>query len=462
MSYYDTIAAVSTPRGFGGVAMIRISGPEAIAVGERMFCGSSPLSGVESNRAIYGKIYLENADGSRRCVDDGIAVVFRAPRSFTGEDTVEITCHGGVLVTETVLTAAFAAGARPAEAGEFTRRAFVNGKLCLTEAEALGSLLTAGTQDQLDLARGGMSGALARGVEEIYSALLAVSTAIRAKIDFPEEDLAELTDEEIRGSLEEALGEITGLVGTYRTGKAVAQGIPTVICGRTNAGKSSLYNRMVGEDAAIVTDIEGTTRDVISETVSFGGVTLRLYDTAGLRRTDDPVEKIGIERARAAMEKAELIIALFDGSRELDEEDLNSINEIKKIGAATVAVINKSDLPRSGDLRPIYEAFPDTIEISTLNGDGLDKLAERIGDAFIDRSLDLTNDAIVSNERQYGALTLAARLLRGALEALELGVPVDAVCSDIERAMSAVAGVDGREVGEDIVGAIFANFCVGK
>ncbi|MBQ8387866.1 MAG: tRNA uridine-5-carboxymethylaminomethyl(34) synthesis GTPase MnmE [Clostridia bacterium] len=462
MSYYDTIAAVSTPRGFGGVAMIRISGPDAIAVGERMFVGSLPLSGVESNRAVYGKIYLENVDGSRRCVDDGIAVVFRAPRSFTGEDTVEITCHGGVLVTETVLTAAFAAGARPAEAGEFTRRAFVNGKLGLTEAEALGSLLVAGTQDQLDLARGGMSGALARGIEEIYASLLAVSTAVRAKIDFPEEDLAELTDEEIRVSIEETLALITKLAGTYRTGKAVAQGIPTVICGRTNAGKSSLYNRMVGEDAAIVTDIEGTTRDVISETVSFGGVTLRLYDTAGLRKTDDPVEKIGIERARAAMEKAELIIALFDGSRELDEEDLNSINEIKKISAGTVAVINKSDLPKGCDLRPIYEAFPDAIEISTLSGEGLEKLAARIGDAFIDRSLDLAGDAIVTNERQYGALTLAARLLRGALEALEIGVPVDAVCSDIERAMSAVAGVDGREVGEDIVGAIFANFCVGK
>lgn len=462
MSYYDTVAAVSTPRGFGGVAMIRISGENAIAVGERMFEGARPLSSVESNRAVYGKIYLNGADGSRRCIDDGIAVVFRAPRSFTGEDTVEITCHGGVLVTDTVLTAAFAAGAKPAAAGEFTRRAFVNGKLALTEAEALGSLLTAGTQDQLDLARGGMSGALSRGVDEIYSALLSVSTSIRAKIDFPEEDLAELTDDEIGERLKAALDRIVGLAATYRTGKAVAQGIPTVICGRTNAGKSSLYNCMVGEDAAIVTDIEGTTRDVISETVSFGGVTLKLYDTAGLRGTDDPVERIGIEKARAAMKKAELIIALFDGSRELDAEDEINISEIKKMTAKVLAVINKSDLGISEKSRAIYAHFPDAVQISTLTGEGLDKLAAGIGDSFIDRNLDLARDAVVANERQFGSLTLASELLRGAMDALDLGVPVDAVCSDVERAMSAIAGIDGREVGEDIVGSIFANFCVGK
>jgi tRNA modification GTPase len=307
-----------------------------------------------------------------------------------------------------------------------------------------------------------MSGALSRGIDEIYSELLTVSTAIRAKIDFPEEDLADLTDDEIGISLERALGSITSLVKTYRTGRAVASGIATVICGRTNAGKSSLYNRIVGEDAAIVTDIEGTTRDVISETVSFGGVTLRLYDTAGLRATDDPVERIGIERARSAMDRAELIIALFDGSREFDSADEDNINQIKKMSASTIAVVNKSDLCRHPSAEKIYRAFPDAVEISTATGDGMEELARRIGDAFIDRNLDLTNDAIVSNERQYGALTAAARLLRGAVEAIHIGMPVDAVCSDIERAMATVAEVDGREVGEDIVGAIFANFCVGK
>ncbi len=462
MGFYDTVAAVSTPRGFGGVAVIRISGDRAIEIGEKMFEASTPLSRVEANRAVYGKIYLYEPNGEKRCVDDGIAVVFRAPRSFTGEDTVEISCHGGVLVTDTVLRAAFAAGASAAVAGEFTRRAFVNGKLSLTEAEALSSLLTAVTDDQLRLARGGMSGALSRGIETIYSELLSVSTAIRAKIDFPEEDLAELTEEEIEAALGSVQKKIGSLAATFSTGKAVALGIPTVICGATNAGKSSLYNRMVGDEAAIVTDIEGTTRDVISETVSFGGVTLRLFDTAGLRNTEDKVERIGVERARQTMKKAELIIAVFDGSRALGEQDLDNINEIEGSGARVIAVINKCDLEKHPDTAHITERFSDTVEISTLDGEGLDRLADAIGKAFVDDTLDLSSDAVVANERQYGALVGAAELLRQALEALSAGVPIDAVCSDVERAMEKVAQIDGREVGEDIVASIFSKFCVGK
>ena len=462
MNFFDTVAAVSTPRGFGGVAMIRISGDRAITVGEKMFEAKKPLSQTESNRAVYGKIYLTEADGTRRCVDDGIATVYRAPHSFTGEDTVEICCHGGVLVTSTVLTAAFAAGAEPAGAGEFTKRAFINGKIKLSEAEALGSLLTAATREQLDLARGGMSGALTKGVSEIYAKLLDVSTAIRAKIDFPDEDLSELTDEEINSHLCDALAATERLAATYSTGKAVADGIPTVICGKTNAGKSSVYNRIVGEDAAIVTDIEGTTRDCLCETVSFGGVTLRLYDTAGLRKTEDKVEKIGIERAKEAIKKAELIIAVFDGSRPLTEDDEESIKEIKKSPAKAFAVINKSDLSRDESAKRIFEEFPDAVEISALRGEGMEMLAKKINEAFLDGELDLSCDAIVVNERQYAALAQAAELIREAQNAFSLYVPIDAVCSDIERAMAALACVDGREVGEDIVGSIFSKFCVGK
>ena len=462
MGLFDTVAAVSTPRGFGGIAVIRISGDRAIEIADKMFFASRPLVDTESNRAVYGKIYLTEPSGEKRHVDDGIAVVFRAPRSFTGEDTVEISCHGGVLVTDTVLRAAFAAGAEPAGAGEFTRRAFVNGKLTLTEAEALSSLLTAKTDDQLRLAGGGMSGALSRGVDEIYSGLLSACAAIRAKIDFPDEDLADMTDSEIGEAIKEALRKTDELAKTYSSGKAIAVGVPTVICGSTNAGKSSLYNRMLGEDAAIVTDIAGTTRDVISETVAFGGVTLRLFDTAGLRETDDKVESIGIERAKNAIKKAELIIAVFDGSKGLGEDDLNSINEIKNSDAEIIAVINKSDLGIHPDTNRIKDIFEHCVELSALEGDGLSALSDKIGELFLDGTLDISKDAIVTNERQYGALVRASALLREAEYALDLGVPVDAVCSDIERAMQELAGVDGREVGEEIVAAVFSKFCVGK
>ncbi len=463
MGFSDTVAAVSTPRGFGGIAVIRISGDRAIEIADKMFVpAGARLSETEPNRAVYGKIFLSDTSGEKSQIDDGIAVVFRAPRSFTGEDTVEISCHGGVLITDTVLRAAFAAGAVPAGAGEFTRRAFVNGKLALTEAEALSSLLTATTQDQLRLARGGMSGALSRGLSEIYGELLAASTAIRAKIDFPDEDLAELTDEEIASAINTALEKTDSLAKTFSSGRAVALGIPTVICGAANAGKSSLYNKMVGDDAAIVTEIAGTTRDVISETVSFGGVTLRLFDTAGLRDTSDKVERIGIERAREAIKKAELIIAVFDGSTPLGEEDANSISEIENSAATVLAVINKSDLGIHPEKLTLYDRFDDVTVISAQSGEGIGELAKKVNALFIDGALDLSSDAVVTNERQYGSLVLAAEHLRSAGEALALFVPVDAVCSDIERAMSELAGIDGREVGEDIVSSVFSKFCVGK
>jgi len=463
MGFFDTVAAVSTPRGFGGIAVIRISGDKAVEIAERMFVPfEKKLSDVEANRAVYGKIYLSETDGKKREIDDGLAVVFRAPHSFTGEDTVEISCHGGVLITDTVLRAAFAAGAKAAGAGEFTRRAFVNGKLALTEAEALSSLLTAATDDQLKLARAGASGTLSRGISKIYEDLLSVSTAIRAKIDFPDEDLSELSDEDIERGIKTALKDAKKLEATYKTGRAVAIGIPTVICGRTNAGKSSLYNRLVGDDAAIVTDIAGTTRDIISETVSFGGVTLKLFDTAGLRETDDKVERIGVERAKDAIRKAELIIAVFDGSAELGEDDLNSISEIENSGAAVVAVINKSDLGQHRDTDKIKKKFKNTVVLSTATGEGIDSLSEKIRSLYFDGEIDLSCDAVVTNERQHAALVLTSDHLRSAQEALELSVPVDAVCSDIERAMSALAGIDGREVGEDIVASVFSKFCVGK
>ena len=277
MRINDTIAAVSTPRGKGGIAVIRISGADAIEVADRVFkpaCGKS-LAEIGNSRAVYGRIYESGRyDGAP--IDDGIAVVFRAPRSFSGENTVEISCHGGLLVTEAVLSAVLSAGARHAEAGEFTRRAFVNGRMGLSEAEALSNLLEAKSYSQLKLARSGLDGRLEKKCGEIYSSLKTILASLYAKIDYPDEDLADMSAEELRDSLCVLLSDVKKVSSTYKSGRAIAEGIRTVICGRPNVGKSSLYNRIVGREAAIVTELEGTTRDILEETAALGGVTLRL------------------------------------------------------------------------------------------------------------------------------------------------------------------------------------------
>lgn len=460
MNFFDTIAAISTPRGKGGIAVIRISGPDAAAVGDAVF--SRKLSLAEPNLELHGAIYLPLPGGKRRQIDDGMAVIFRAPRSFTGEDTVEISCHGGVLVTQAVLTACFAAGARQAEAGEFTRRAFLSGKLSLDRAESLGALLEAGTLPQLTLARSGLDGRLSDGVGEVYSMLLDVSSELRADIDFPDEDVSDMTDAELYERLSEAKEKAEKLASTYSVGRAVAEGVPTVICGRTNSGKSSLFNRLAGHESAIVTDIEGTTRDILTEKVSFGGVTLNLFDTAGLRRTDDPIEKIGIGRAERAIEAAGLIFAVFDGSHEPSTEDIALAERLSKSDAKVIAVINKSDLPRAAGLDAISSRLPLTVNVSAKTGLGIEELDKTVGEIFNSEGLDIGKDAVVATARQYGALAFAGECLSEALAGIDSGLPTDLVSSSVERAMEALAGISGKRVGEDIVGSIFSKFCVGK
>lgn len=460
MYCFDTVAAISTPRGKGGIAVIRISGDRALTVAERIF--SVKLSDLEANRAVYGHIYFPNADGTRTHIDDGIATVFRAPRSFTGEDTVEIACHGGILITETVLAACFASGARAAEAGEFTRRAFINGKLGLDASEALGSLLEARTFDQVRLASSGLRGRLGEDCDKIYERLLAVCAELRASIDFPEEDLTLMSDAELEALLCDVLDKTKTLASTYTTGRAIAEGIPTVICGKTNSGKSSLYNLLLGQDAAIVTDIEGTTRDVLRDTASVGGVTLNLADTAGLRDTLDPVEKIGIDRAYSELGCAELILAVIDSSAEVSDDDVRYFDKIKAFPAYKIAILNKSDLEATESAEKLAEGFDRTVSLSAKTGEGKGELEAAISAAFLDGELDIENDAVVVNERQYGALLESARYLQSALDAFRVGYECELVASDVESAMDSLATLSGRSVSEDVVGSIFSKFCVGK
>ena len=465
MHVFDTIAAISTPYGKGGVAMIRISGADSLAVAQKIF---KPISGKQLSelpvaRACYGEILSPLENG--KSIDDGIAVYFRAPHSFTGEDTVEISCHGGILITQKVLSAALSAGARMAEAGEFTRRAYVLGKIRLNEAEALGNLLEAKNEGQLALARNGMRGKLTAKMEELYRSLRSVLTGIYANIDFPDEDLAEMSREEMLDALKYALEQTKKLSATYKTGSAVSEGIPTVICGRTNAGKSSVYNKIVGYDAAIVTDIEGTTRDVLRETATLGKVTLLLCDTAGIRQTEDKVENIGIERSIKEIDGAGLILAVFDGSKIPDKDDCELVSKILESNTASVALINKTDKLSNGinsELSELLSKFERKVEISALTGDGFDKLSSVVDEMFIDGTLDFDNDAIITGARQYAAISKATEFLSNAVYDIERGVSLDACCVEVECAMSALCELDGREIGEEIVHEIFSHFCVGK
>ncbi len=461
MNILDTIAAVSTPYGKGGVAMIRISGADAVAVGERIFRPRSgkKLSEQTHGFMTYGEIVMPN---EATALDDGMAVVFRAPHSFTGEDTVEITCHGGILVTQKVLSAALAAGARQATAGEFTRRAHISGKLALSQAEALGSLLEAKNEGQMQLARNGMQGHLAKRMETLYADMRRVLTTLYAQIDFPDEDLGEMSREEMIAALSDVRASLGTLLATYRTGRAVAEGIPTVICGRANAGKSSVYNQILGYDAAIVTDVEGTTRDVLRETATLGRTTLRLCDTAGLRETDDRVESIGIARTWEALRDAELILAVFDSASPLTPEDLSLAEQILASGVPAIALLNKTDRAETDVASALPDGFASVIRISAKTGEGFERLSEAVDALFIDGEISLGEDAIVSSARQYAALSTACENLDAALSDLAADVPLDLCCVTVEGALSSLGEVDGREIGEEIVSEIFSKFCVGK
>ena len=463
----NTIAAVSTPRGKGGVALIRISGSDALAVGRKIF--RTKKDPAECPRcSLFGEIvFPEGCGRAGESIDTGLLTYFRAPASFTGEDTVEICCHGGVLVTRTVLTAALLAGARQAEKGEFTRRAFVSGKISLPEAEALGMLLDAGTDAQLRLSHAGMSGTLTAAITALRLEITALLTDIYARIDFPEEDLGSIPEAEIRDRIAALTKKTSELMATYSTGKAIAEGIETVICGRTNAGKSTLYNRMSGSEDAIVTDIEGTTRDILSSTVSFGGATLHLHDTAGIRAgSGDRIEQIGIDRAKDKIASAELLLFLIDGTRPPAEDDIALADMLASHPGHVIAVMTKSDVAvTDAGAQSLFDRFELKARISALTGEGIEALESLVGSLFIDGKLDLSRDTVISSARQYSALERTNEALRASCGALENGYAADILSVCLEDAANALSELDGRGFGAvnaDVIDGIFSKFCVGK
>lgn len=459
----STIAAVSTPRGRGGIAVIRISGNDAVSVAGRMFvpAGKKTVDEIPERYAAFGDIL--DPDGIP--CDTGICTVFRAPKSFTGENMVEISCHGGISVTETVLLSAIAHGAVMADAGEFTKRAFLNGKLSLTEAEAVGGLIDADTTEKMKLSGGAVRGNVSREIKRLSDSLLDVMTALYAAIDYPEEDVGDEGETHIGEVLHTVSGGVKRLLSTYKTGRAVQSGVKCVICGRPNVGKSSLFNRMVGEESAIVTSIAGTTRDVLRETVSFGGVTLRLSDTAGIHTSGDAVEQIGITRAVDEIEGAELILAVWNASEALTEHDRELIGRLKNASAPVITVLNKTDLPRGltdEDEAAVASVSGDVIRVSCETEDGIADLASAVAKIFGSDKLDLRHDAVIWDVRQRTQLMRADAALDSAVAGLTYGDPLDAVCTTVEEAMAALSETDGRGVNEEIVNEIFARFCVGK
>ena len=461
--YSDVIAAVSTPPGKGGVAVIRISGSGAVEVAEKVFFPVSQkrLTEYAPRTAVYGSII---SDGE--VIDDGLATLFPAPGSYTGEDTVEVSCHGGILVTRCVLEAIFRAGARPAAAGEFTRRAALSGKLSLTEAEQIATLLEARTREEIRLSSAPARQKLLEKIGEIRKQLVDLMSSVYARIDYPDEDLGEFDDTELLARLNNIKVKIERLLATYRTGRAVTEGISAAICGRPNVGKSSLYNLLVGEDAAIVTDIPGTTRDVLEHTAPLGRVLLRLYDTAGIRDGEsiDAVERIGIERSRQKMQECELLFAIFDISEPLCDKDKEIIESTKSLSSAKIAILNKCDLEPKFDKKVLEPHFDYVIEISAKCGEenAILALSSAVDALFTDEKIRLGEDAVLSSARQHATLTRALDFTTAAITSLEVGFSQDAASSDIERALGAISELDGRAVSEEVVSDIFSKFCVGK
>ncbi len=452
----DTIAAVATPLSAGGIGVIRISGESAIEIADKVVRTTSgkSLASLKGYTAAHGKVYLEN-----EAIDECVALVFRAPKSYTGENTVEISCHGGVLVTKQVLRAVLQSGARPAEAGEFTKRAFLNGKLDLSEAEAVMSLISAQGQQGMKAAFSTLDGALSRKIDSLCSILLSASANMAAWVDYPDDEIPELSNDSLKNSIVTVKNGLTSLLSKFDAGKAITDGVETAIVGKPNVGKSALMNMLSGFSRSIVTDIAGTTRDIVEETVRVGNVVLRLADTAGIRESDDLVESIGVNMAKTRIERATLILAVFDGSASLDQSDKEILDLCKN--RDVIGIVNKSDLPSKADIDYLKATLSKVVFISAKEGEGEEELTKAIEEALGTDKID-TSQAMITTERQRVCTEKALSCLEEALDALNIGMTMDAINVCIESAVEALLELTGKKAREAVVDEVFSQFCVGK
>ena len=454
----ETIAAISTGMTNAGIGIVRISGEDAFSAADRVFRGKEKISECKSHTIHYG--YIVDGDIT---VDQVLVMVMKGPRTFTGEDTVEINCHGGTYVVTRVLDAVLRhGGVRPAQPGEFTKRAFLNGKMDLSQAEAVGDLISSSNDYALKNSVNQLKGNIRNKINDIRNEIIYQTAFIESALDDPEHYSFEGHNAKLRKNAEEIICELNKLINSYRNGKVFKEGIQTVIVGKPNAGKSSLLNVLAGHERAIVTEIEGTTRDVIEEQINLQGITLNVVDTAGIRQTDDKVEKIGVDKAVDYVENADLVIYVADSSRNLDENDekiLDMIYDKKKI-----VLLNKSDLEPVVTREMIEEKAGDApvIEVSAAEERGISELGDLIKDMFLKGDISFNEEIYITSARQKDALCRAVESMKKVIESIDNGMPEDFYSIDLMDAYEALGSITGEEVGDDLINEIFSRFCMGK
>ncbi len=453
----STIAAIATPDAPGGISVIRISGEEAIEIAGRVFkpFEEKNVSEMKGYSCSYGNII----DGDE-IVDDVILTIFRAPKSYTGENIAEISCHGGRFVTRKILRIILKNGAVPAEAGEFTKRAFLNGKMSLTQAEAVMDIISSSGEKELRYANALKEGAVFKRINSLKNNLVKILGDLAAWADFPEEDVPEVRPEVLSAELGELIRKFSETLKTYDHGRILRNGIDTVIVGRPNTGKSTLMNCLSGFQRSIVTDIEGTTRDVIEESVNIGEFTLRLSDTAGIRSTEDIIESMGVDIAFKRIEEADLIFAVFDSSKNISDEDKKIISRIQDKKNKSIAIINKIDAETKIDKEFIYSEFLHVAEISAKNESGINQISKSIEDIF--KNDDKPENGFIANERQKNCLDCAFSYVKEAKEALDSGVFLDGITVILDSATEKLMELTGEKASEAVVDDVFSRFCVGK
>lgn len=456
MRDFDTIAAIATPPGESGVALIKISGADAKTIVSQIFKMKNGGNFMECKpwTMHYGNIVEYD---SREVIDEVVVSFFMAPKSYTAEDVVEITCHGGYSSSRRILDQVMASGARPAGPGEFTKRAFLNGRIDLAQAEAVIDIINAKTDQSMKTAMAQSQGRLSKEIHLIRESLLNMLAFIEVTVDFPEDDLESATSEKVKVSIEEIISSIDSLLKTAGEGKIIRDGLRTVIAGKPNVGKSSLLNTLLMENRAIVTDVPGTTRDVIEEYLSLDGIPLILVDTAGIRDTQDIVEKIGVDISKQKLAEADLILFMLDRSRPIDSEDIEIINRLEN--TRYIVLLNKTDLDDRLEYdHPILE---NAIQVSATNGFGINELKRRIKDMFFDGTV-TPSEYSISNDRHKEAIIRAKESLRDALEALSAAMQLDLVSIDLSAAWTYLGEITGDTLQEDLIDKIFSDFCVGK
>ncbi|WP_261303399.1 tRNA uridine-5-carboxymethylaminomethyl(34) synthesis GTPase MnmE [Paenibacillus andongensis] len=455
----DTIAAISTPLGEGGIAVIRVSGDEAVPFVERIFRSKTKLSVAETHTVHYGFI-IEPASAQK--VEEVLVTLMKAPRSFTMEDVVEVSCHGGIVSVKKVLDLLLQQGVRLAEPGEFTKRAFLNGRIDLTQAEAVIDLIRAKSDRAFKVALKQVEGNLSKQIKSLRYTLVELMAHVEVNIDYPEHDVEEMTNSFIKNKCDAVMFEIDRLLVTAEQGKILREGIETAIVGKPNVGKSSLLNELAQENRAIVTDIPGTTRDVIEEFVNIGGIPLKLLDTAGIRETSDLVEQIGVERSKTALAEADLILLVLNSNEELQFDEIALMKQLAD--KQTIVILNKTDLTRKLNVEQVLSYFPQEriVELSLIENKGIEDLEKAIAAIFFEGKLESSDLTYVSNVRHISLLKQAKRSLQDALDANEQYVPIDMIQIDIRAAWEQLGEIIGDSVGESLIDQIFTQFCLGK